>query len=111
MPTYRCRRLGGSHGLKVQIATEWKQVVFREKFTFILGSDDNRVREWKSRGEYLIPAFLVHWHTASITGVMIWGGILSDTRLSLILIQGSMSAKRQVCDILQPHTLPFKARL
>ncbi|GFV31587.1 transposable element Tcb2 transposase [Trichonephila clavipes] len=42
---------------------------------------------------------------------MVWGPIAFNTRSSLVLICGTMTAQRNVHDILQPHVLPFMQRL
>ncbi|GFT67639.1 transposable element Tcb2 transposase [Trichonephila clavipes] len=46
-----------------------------------------------------------------MVGVMEWSAISHNTRLPLILINGSMTAQRYVYDILQPHVLPLMAEL
>ncbi|GFU90623.1 transposable element Tcb2 transposase [Trichonephila clavipes] len=44
-----------------------------------LGSDDNRVRVWRPRGEPLNHAFALRPHTAPTAGVMVWGAITYNT--------------------------------
>ncbi|GFW53969.1 transposable element Tcb2 transposase [Trichonephila clavipes] len=78
---------------------------------FNLRSDDNRVRVWRPRGERLNPAFAVQRHTAPTAGVMVWGAIAYNTRSSLVLIRGTMTAQWYVHDILQSHVLPLMQRL
>ncbi|GFV64926.1 transposable element Tcb1 transposase [Trichonephila clavipes] len=43
--------------------------------------------------------------------VIKWGVIASNTRPSLVLIRGTMTAQRYVHDILQPHVLPLMHRI
>ncbi|GFU50640.1 transposable element Tcb2 transposase [Trichonephila clavipes] len=74
-------------------------------------SDDNRVRLRKPRGERLNPAFALQRHTAPTAGVMAWSNIAFNTRSPLVLICGTMTAQRNVHNILQPHVLPFMQRL
>ncbi|GFV09806.1 transposable element Tcb2 transposase [Trichonephila clavipes] len=62
-------------------------------------------------GERLIPAFVLQRHTVPTAGVMIWGAIAYNTRSTLVLIRGTMTAQRYVRDILQPHVLPLMQRL
>ncbi|GFV72012.1 transposable element Tcb2 transposase [Trichonephila clavipes] len=69
-------------------------------------NDGIRVHVWRPRGEHLNPAFALQRHTAPTDGVMLWGAIAyNNTRSSLVLIRGIMSAQRYVHDILQPHVL------
>ncbi|GFY23494.1 transposable element Tcb1 transposase [Trichonephila clavipes] len=42
---------------------------------------------------------------------MVWDAIAYNTRSSLVLIRGSMTAQRYVHDILQPHVLLLMQRL
>ncbi|GFV39132.1 transposable element Tcb2 transposase [Trichonephila clavipes] len=42
---------------------------------------------------------------------MVWGAIAYNTRSSLVLICGTMTAQWYVHDILQPHVLPLMQRL
>ncbi|GFV43717.1 transposable element Tcb1 transposase [Trichonephila clavipes] len=50
-------------------------------------------------------------HTAPTAGLMVWGAIAYNTRSSLVLIRGTITAHRYVHDILQPHVLPPMQRL
>ncbi|GFW94419.1 transposable element Tcb2 transposase [Trichonephila clavipes] len=92
-------------------AAEWNQVVFSDESRFNLSSDDNRVRVWRPRGERLNPAFALQRHTAPTAGVMVWSAIAYNTRLPLVLFRGTMTARRYVHDILQPHVLSLLKRL
>ncbi|GFX49056.1 DDE_3 domain-containing protein [Trichonephila clavipes] len=46
-------------------------------------------------------------HLLSSGIVMIWGAISWDTRSSLVLLQGTLTARRYVDDILTPIVLPM----
>ncbi|GFV29358.1 transposable element Tcb2 transposase [Trichonephila clavipes] len=50
-------------------AAEWNQIVFSDESRFNLSSDDNRVREWRPRGERFNPDFTLQRHTAPTAGV------------------------------------------
>ncbi|GFV25839.1 transposable element Tcb2 transposase [Trichonephila clavipes] len=76
-----------------------------------VSSDDNRVRVWRPRGERLNPAFALQRNTTPTAGVMVWDAIAYDTRLSLVLIRGNLTAEWYAHDILQPHVLPLMLRL
>ncbi|KFM68770.1 Transposable element Tcb2 transposase, partial [Stegodyphus mimosarum] len=92
-------------------AAEWNQVVFRDEPRFSLGSDDNRVRVWRARGERLNPAFAVQRHIAPTAGVMVWVAIAYNTQSPLVLFRGALTAQRYVHEIRQPHVLPLMQRL
>ncbi|GFY22256.1 transposable element Tcb2 transposase [Trichonephila clavipes] len=76
-------------------------------------SDANRVRVWKPRGDAFIiyPAFALERHTAPTAGVMVLGVFAYNKRSTLVLIHGTMTAKRYVHDILKPHVFPLIQRL
>ncbi|GFS59983.1 DDE_3 domain-containing protein [Trichonephila clavipes] len=46
-------------------------------------------------------------HTAISQGVTVWGAISWDTRSSLVFLQGTLTARRYVDDILTPIVLPM----
>ncbi|KFM57432.1 Transposable element Tcb2 transposase, partial [Stegodyphus mimosarum] len=111
MPTHRRLRLEWCRARGNWTAAEWNQVVFRDESRFNLGSDDNRVRVWRARGERLNPAFAAQRHIAPTAGVMVWGAIACNTRSPLVLFRGTMTAQRYVHVFLQPHVLPLMQRL
>ncbi|GFV39093.1 hypothetical protein TNCV_4339811 [Trichonephila clavipes] len=51
-------------------------------------------------GQRSDPAFIVEQHTAISQGVTVWGAISWDTRSSLVVLQGTLTARRYVDDIL-----------
>ncbi|GFV22846.1 HTH_Tnp_Tc3_2 domain-containing protein [Trichonephila clavipes] len=53
------------------------------------------------------PAFIVERHTAISQGVTVWGAISWDTRSSLVVLQGTLTARRYADDILTPIVLPM----
>ncbi|GFS51543.1 transposable element Tcb2 transposase [Trichonephila clavipes] len=93
------------------IAAEWNQVVFSDESRFKLICDDNRVRLWRPWGEHINPAFALQRHTTPTADVMVWGSIAYNTRSTLVLIRGTLTAQWYVPDILQPHVLPLMQRL
>ncbi|GFW46312.1 transposable element Tcb2 transposase [Trichonephila clavipes] len=70
-PTYRRIRLEWFRARGNRTAADWNQVVFSDESRFNLGSDDNRVRVWRLRGERFNPAFALPRHTTPTTGVKI----------------------------------------
>ncbi|GFX31382.1 transposable element Tcb2 transposase [Trichonephila clavipes] len=73
-------------------AAEWNQVVLSDESRFKLSSDDNRVRVWRRRGERLIPAFSLQRLTAPTAGVMVCDAYIYNTRSTVVLIRGTMTA-------------------
>ncbi|KFM63304.1 Transposable element Tcb1 transposase, partial [Stegodyphus mimosarum] len=71
MPTHRRLRLGGGvEHEETGLQRNGTRSSFSDESRFNLGSDDNRVRVWRARGERLNPAFAVQRHIAPTAGVM-----------------------------------------
>ncbi|GFU29239.1 DDE_3 domain-containing protein [Trichonephila clavipes] len=63
-------------------------------------------RVWRRTGQRSDPAFIVERHTAISQGVTV-GSNFWDTRSSLVVLQGTLTARRYVDDILTPIVLPM----
>ncbi|GFT86019.1 transposable element Tcb2 transposase [Trichonephila clavipes] len=86
--------------------TDWRRVIFSDESRFSLSADDHR-RVWRRSGQRSDPAFIVERHTAISQGVTVWGANSWDTRLSLVALQGTLTARRYVDYILTPIVLPM----
>ncbi|GFX75951.1 HTH_Tnp_Tc3_2 domain-containing protein [Trichonephila clavipes] len=87
--------------------TDWRRVIFSDESRFSLSADDHRTRVWRRTGQRSDPAFIVERHTAISQGVTVWGAISWDTRSSLVVLQGTLTARRYVDDTLTPIVLPM----
>lgn len=87
--------------------TDWRRVIFSDESRFSLSADDQRTRVWRRRGQRSDPAFVIERHTAIQQGVTVWGAICWDTRSPLVILQGTMTARSYVDDILTPVVLPM----
>ncbi|GFU25322.1 transposable element Tcb2 transposase [Trichonephila clavipes] len=94
-------------GLREPTVTDWRRVIFSDESRFSLIADDHRTRVWRRTGQRSDPAFIVERHTAISQGVTVWGAISWDTRSSLVVLQGTLTARRYVDDILTPIVLPM----
>ncbi|GFU95098.1 transposable element Tcb1 transposase [Trichonephila clavipes] len=90
-----------------QSVTDWRRVIFSDESRFSLSADDHRTRVWRRTGQRSDPAFIVERLTAISQGVTVWGAISWDTRSSLVVLQGTLTARRYVDDILTPIVLPM----
>ncbi|GFW11246.1 transposable element Tcb2 transposase [Trichonephila clavipes] len=93
--------------LEEPTVTDWRRVIFSDESRFSLSADDHRTRVWRRTGQRSDPAFIVERHTAISQGVTVWGAISWDTRSSLVVLQGTLTARRYVDDILTPIVLPM----
>ncbi|GFS47101.1 transposable element Tcb1 transposase [Trichonephila clavipes] len=106
-PHYRQCRLDFCRPRATWSVTDWRRVIFSDESRFSLSADDHRTRVWRRTGQRSDPAFIVKRHTAISQGVTVWGAISWDTRSSLVVLQGTLTARRYVDDILTPIVLPM----
>ncbi|GFX53618.1 HTH_Tnp_Tc3_2 domain-containing protein [Trichonephila clavipes] len=86
--------------------TDWRRVIFSDESRFSLSDDDHRTRVLRRTGQRSDPAFIVERHTAISQGDSV-GSNFWDTRSSLVVLQGTLTARRYVDDILTPIVLPM----
>ncbi|GFX56834.1 transposable element Tcb2 transposase [Trichonephila clavipes] len=106
-PHHRQCRLDFCRPRATWSVTDWRRVIFSDESRFSLSDDDHRTRVWRRTGQRSDPAFIVERHTAISQGVTVWGAISWDTRSSLVVLQGTLTARRYVDDILTPIVLPM----
>ncbi|GFX59317.1 transposable element Tcb1 transposase [Trichonephila clavipes] len=106
-PHHRQCRLDFCRPRATWSVTDWRRVIFSDESRFSLSDDDHRTRVWRRTGQRSFPAFIVERHTAISQGVTVWGAISWDTRSSLVVLQGTLTARRYVDDILTPIVLPM----
>ncbi|GFY14318.1 transposable element Tcb1 transposase [Trichonephila clavipes] len=106
-PHHRQCRLDFCRPRATLSVTDWRRVIFSDESRFSLSADDHRTRVWRRTGQRSDPAFIVERHTAISQGVTVWGAISWDTRSSLVVVQGTLTARRYVDDILTPIVLPM----
>ncbi|GFT82316.1 transposable element Tcb1 transposase [Trichonephila clavipes] len=106
-PEHRQLRLQWCQARSMWNVKDWQKVVFSDESRFVLGTDNNRVREWRRPGERYNSPHTVLRHTACTAGIMVWGSIAYDSRSTLIVMRGTLTGQRYVVDILRPHVGPF----
>ncbi|GFX88400.1 transposable element Tcb1 transposase [Trichonephila clavipes] len=106
-PHHRQCRLDFCRPRATWSVTDWRHVVFSDESRFSISADDHHTRVWRRSGQRSDPAFIVERHTAISQGVTVWGAISWDTRSSLVVLQGTLTAHRYVDDILTPIVLPM----
>ncbi|GFV10365.1 transposable element Tcb2 transposase [Trichonephila clavipes] len=86
--------------------TDWRRVIFSDESRFSLSADDHRTcleahRPAVRSGIYCRAAYSNFTRCDSV------GAISWDTRSSLVVLQGTLTARRYVDDILTPIVLPM----
>ena len=89
------------------IAGRWDNVIFSDECRFQMDTHDGRRRVFRRANERFAP------NCVSTVGdrrvVMAWGAITSTGRTPLIFINGNLTARRYIAEVLRPHLLPFLA--
>ncbi|GFX96146.1 transposable element Tc1 transposase [Trichonephila clavipes] len=70
-PEYRQLCLQWCQARSMWNVTDWRKAVFSDETRFVLGTDDNRVRQWRHPGERYNSPHTVLRHTARTAGVMV----------------------------------------
>lgn len=86
---------------------QWARVLFTDECRIALRAPDGRERVWRRRGERFLPSTTkqtVSFHGGSI---MVWGGISSDARTELVVIDNRLTAMRYIEEIIQEHVVPY----
>lgn len=86
---------------------QWSKVLFTDESRVALRAPDGRERVYRRRGERFLP--ITTRQTVSYQGgsVMVWGGICSDARTELVIVNHRLTATRYIEDILENHVVPF----
>ena len=88
---------------------DWSRVLFSDECRFSLDSDDGRARVWRTNGSRLHPKNIMQHDRWRSKSVMVWGGISSNFRTRLVIVQGNLNSEGYVSKILRDVVLPFKA--
>ena len=86
---------------------DWGKILFTDECRVGLRAPDWQERVYRRRGERFQPNTTrqtVSFHGGSI---MVWGGISSEARTVLVVIEGRLTADRYVRETLQEHVLPY----
>ncbi|GFS77092.1 transposable element Tcb1 transposase [Trichonephila clavipes] len=70
----------------------WNDIVFTDESRFILQHHKDRIRVWRHRDEKLLNCCVMHRHTDSAPGIMVWGGAGFCCRTSLVRIAGTLNS-------------------
>ena len=89
---------------------QWQNVTFTDESWFCLNISDGRVRVWRRRGESYADCCVRQAPRWGGGRVMVWGSISWNDRTPSVVLDGNLTARRYVDEILQPVVLPFLAR-
>ncbi|GFU32556.1 transposable element Tcb1 transposase [Trichonephila clavipes] len=55
----------------------------------------------------MLNSCVMHRHTDSTPGIMVWGGIGYHSRTPLLRIRGTLNSQRNISEVLEPVVLPY----
>ncbi|KAL0841209.1 hypothetical protein ABMA28_014946 [Loxostege sticticalis] len=86
---------------------QWARVLFTDECRIALRAPDGRERVWRRTGERFLP--ITTTQTVSFHGgsIMVWGGISSDARTELVVVDHRLTATRYMEEIIQEHVVPY----
>ncbi|GFT26180.1 transposable element Tcb1 transposase [Trichonephila clavipes] len=80
----------------MDVAAEWKEVVFTDESRIYLQHHDGRIRVWRHRGERMLNSCVMHRHTGPASGIKVWGGIGYLSRTPLVRIARTLNSQRYI---------------
>ncbi|GFX56454.1 transposable element Tc1 transposase [Trichonephila clavipes] len=86
---------------------DWGCIVYKDDSRFQLCPGNHRRRVWRRPGQRVNHAFTVAHNSDPQPGVMVWGAISFDSRTTLVVIKGKLTAQRYVDDIVRTVLLPL----
>lgn len=86
---------------------QWSKVLFTDECRVALRAPDGRERVYRRRGERFLS--ITTRQTVSYQGgsVMVWGGVCSEARTELVIVDRRLTAAMYIEEILQDHVVPF----
>lgn len=86
----------------------WTEVLFTDESRFCLYHNDGRQRVWRRRGERHVECCVRQHDRWGGTGVMVWAGMSTNSRTPLVIIDGNLTARRYIDEVLETTYLPFR---
>ncbi|GFT30360.1 transposable element Tcb2 transposase [Trichonephila clavipes] len=68
---------------------------------------DSRIRVWRHRGQRMQNSYVMHRHTGTAPGIMVWNGIGYHSHTPLVRIAGTLNNQRYISKVLEPVVLPY----
>ena len=93
-----------------QRAFNWRQVVFSDESRFNLHHNDGRMRVYRRRGERFADPAVIERDRYGGGSVMVWGAINYDFRSQVVVINGNLTARRYIDEVLRPELVPLLQR-
>ena len=104
MPSPESGELARNHRHWTQ--RQWNNILFTDESRFTVDFADGRARVWRRSGEGYHEQNVIQRDRCG-GSVMVWGGIMRNTKMDLITVQGTLTAAGYCAQIVQPVIVPF----
>ncbi len=84
----------------------WNSVLFTDESRFCVDAADGRERVWRRNGERYAQCCICNFNRWGGPS-MVWAGMSHNYRTPLVVIDGTLTARRYIDEVLQPQVLPF----
>ena len=86
---------------------QWQGVMFTDESRFCIDMNDGRAKLWRRQGERFADCCVRDSSRWGGGSVMVWGGISWRYRTPLVVIEGNLTARRYIDEVLEPVVVPF----
>ena len=86
---------------------DWACAMFSDESRFPIFKNVRRQLVYQRFGERLAPNCVQQVRPFGNGGLMVWGGICGDVKITFVVIRGNLNAKHNRHDILRSVVMPF----
>lgn len=87
---------------------QWRSVLFTDESRFCQYQNDGRRLVWRRPGERYAECCVRQSDRWGGCGVMVWAGVSSNFRTPLVVINGNLTARRYIDEVLETTFRPFQ---
>ena len=86
---------------------QWQGVMFTDESRFCIDMNHGRAKVWRRQGERYADCCVRESSRWGGGSVMVWGGISWRYRTPLVVIEGNLTARPYIDEVLEPVVVPF----
>lgn len=106
-PRHRVARLAWARQHIPFRNAQWDMVLFTDECRITLNRADGRQRVYRRQGERFADNCIQEHDRQGGGGIMVWGGISTNQRTQLVIIEGNLTGLRYRDEVVRNHIAPF----